>query len=513
MPRASGILLHPTSLPARFGIGDLGPAAYRFVDFLAEAGQALWQVLPLGPPGYGNSPYQSLSSLAGNPLLVSPEGLAEGGWLDRADLEAARLPPGTVDFGAVIPLKERLLRRAAESFFARAGADARAELETFARAAAGWLGPFAQFAALKERNGGRAWTEWTDRAEPDPAETRVHVFAQFAFSRQWSALRRYAAGLGISLIGDIPIFVAHDSSDVWSSPDLFDLDAAGRPRAVAGVPPDYFSATGQLWGNPLYRWDVMAARGYDWWIDRLRGTFARVDRVRLDHFRGFEKYWEIPAGSPTAVHGRWVPGPGLDLFRALERALGPLPVIAEDLGYITPEVHALREQLGFPGMRVLQFAFGSPSADDPFKPHTYVRNAVVYTGTHDNDTTLGWFRNLDPGAATLTAAESAAERERALRYLGTEGREIQWDFIRAALASVADTAIVPLQDVLGLGSEGRMNLPARAEGNWTWRFGEEDLRPALAGRLRELAEMYGRNKEPGARSRNKEPGACSQDPD
>jgi len=493
MGRQSGILLHPTSLPGRSGIGDLGAGAYRFVDFLAEAGQTLWQVLPLGPAGYGNSPYQSLSSMAGNPLLVSLEALAGDGWLAAADLaRAPDFPANRVDFGAVIPYKERLLGKAARTFFERAGEGARREFDAFCADTRHWLDAYARFAALKAANGGRAWTEWSARHEPDPAAVEAERFIQFAFFRQWNALRRYAGAAGIEIIGDLPIFVAHDSCDVWANKELFDLDADGRPRTIAGVPPDYFSATGQCWGNPLYRWDRMAEDGYAWWIERVRATLERVDRVRLDHFRGFEKYYEIPGGASTAVVGRWVAGPGARLFEAFERALGKLPFIAEDLGYITPEVHALRDRFGFPGMRVLQFAFGGASPDDPFRPYNYVRNCVVYTGTHDNDTTLGWFHNSDSGASTLDPAEALLERARALRYLGTEGSEIHWDFIRAALASVADTAVIPLQDVLGLGSEARMNRPASADNNWVWRFEEPSLIPRLATRLGDMTEIYGR---------------------
>jgi 4-alpha-glucanotransferase len=493
MTRESGILLHPTSLPGRSGIGDLGPAAYRFVDFLAESGQTIWQILPLGPPGYGNSPYQALSSFAGNPMLVSLEALVEEGWLVRADLESdPGFPAERVDFGAVIPYKERLLGKAARAFRERAGAVERAALDEFGAAARAWLDSYAAFAALKAANGGCAWTEWTARDAPATADVDAERFTQFAFRRQWGALKRYANAAGVEIVGDLPIFVAHDSADVWAHPDLFDLDPNGRARTIAGVPPDYFSATGQCWGNPLYRWDRMAETGYAWWIDRVRATLELVDRVRLDHFRGFEMYWEIPGGATTAVVGRWVDGPGARLFEALERALGRLHFIAEDLGYITPEVHALRERFGFPGMRVLQFGFDGSPAENPFLPHNYVRNCVVYTGTHDNDTTVGWFRNANPGASTTPPEEARRERARALRYFGSDGSEIHWDFVRAVLGSVAETAVIPLQDVLGLGSEARMNLPATAENNWVWRFREQDLTSAHAARLRELTEIYGR---------------------
>ena len=493
MRRASGILLHPTSLPGRQGIGDLGNPSYRFVDFLAAAGQSLWQVLPLGPPGYGNSPYQGLSSMGGNPLLLSLESIAAEGWIAETVLDDAPEFPGDfVDFGALIPFKWQILKAAAQAFFHDNANPRRAEFEDFHSRHEGWLDSFAQFMALKDANGGAAWPGWKQHSNPDPDEVLAHKFIQFEFFRQWGALKRYANERGVRIIGDLPIFVAHDSADVWANKNLFDLHEDGSPRSIAGVPPDYFSATGQRWGNPLYRWDVMAASGYRWWIERMRATLEMVDIVRLDHFRGFEKYYEIPATAATAETGRWVEGPGSGLFAALERALGKLPVIAEDLGFITPEVEALREHWGFPGMRVLQFAFGDELAADSFKPHNYVRNCVVYTGTHDNDTTVGWFNGLDPGKSTLTPAQVQAERDFALRYLHSDGSEIHWDFIRAALASVAGMAIIPMQDVLGLGSEARMNLPASSENNWRWRFRESELKPALASRLQNLTRIYGR---------------------
>lgn len=493
MRRASGILLHPTSLPGRHGIGDLGNPAYQFVDFLSASGQSLWQVLPLGPPGYGNSPYQGLSSMGGNPLLLSFESIAAEGWIAKAALDAApEFPEDLVDFGTLIPFKWKILKTAAKAFFHDKANPLRAEFEDFYSRHREWLDGFAQFMALKDANGGAAWPEWRQRSNPDPDEVLAHKFIQFEFFRQWGALKRYANERGIRIIGDLPIFVAHDSADVWANTNLFDLHEDGSPRTIAGVPPDYFSATGQRWGNPLYRWDVMAATGYRWWIERMRATLEMVDIVRLDHFRGFEKYYEIPGTATTAETGRWVEGPGSGLFAALERALGKLPVIAEDLGFITPEVEALREQWGFPGMRVLQFAFGDEPESDAFKPHNYVRNCVVYTGTHDNDTTVGWFNGLDSGKSTLTSAQILAERDFALRYLHSDGSEIHWDFIRAALASVAGMAIIPMQDVLGLGSEARMNLPASSENNWRWRFRESELKPELASRLRNLTWIYGR---------------------
>jgi 4-alpha-glucanotransferase len=491
--RKSGILLHPTSLPGKYGIGDMGESAYRFVDFLCESGQKVWQVLPLNPPGYGDSPYQSTSSMAGNPLLISLDLLIDEKCLTYADLEEAPpFPASCADFKAVIPYKNRMLKKAARNFFARASSASLAEFQSFCTQMESWLDKFAAFSALKEENGGVAWTEWKKRSDPDPMDCRDQKFIQFEFFRQWRALREYCGNRGIEIIGDMPIFVAHDSADVWGNPELFDLDKRGHPRTIAGVPPDYFSKTGQCWGNPLYRWEIMAESGYRWWIERSRVALTLVDLVRLDHFRGFEKYYEIPGGSTTAVHGRWVEGPGDRFFAALEDALGKLPFIAEDLGYITSEVHALRDRWGFPGMRVLQFAFGDEWPSHPFKPYNFIRNTVVYTGTHDNDTTVGWFNNTDPAEGILNQEQIRTERENALRYVDRNGIEIHWDFIRLAVASVADTAIFPLQDALGLGSEARMNRPATTENNWRWRFEEGQLSAALAQKLRELSKTYGR---------------------
>ncbi|MDR1728026.1 MAG: 4-alpha-glucanotransferase [Acidobacteriota bacterium] len=489
--RKSGILLHPTSLPGETGVGDLGAWAYRFIDFLAEAGQRLWQVLPLGPTGFGHSPYQAYSSMAGNPLLVSLQPFVERGWLDAGELrgappalDALAAPPHSsrVDFAAVAPRKRRLLKKAAEAFFATRPDDLFQEFEAFLRENASWLDDFARFAALREANAEAPWTEWRDGREVAEDALREHEFVQFAFFRQWRALKRYANGRGIEVIGDIPIFVAHDSADVWANRDLFDLDGRGNPLNVAGVPPDYFSETGQLWGNPLYRWDEMERTGYAWWVERVRAAAGMTDIVRLDHFRGFEKFWRIPAGAPTAAAGAWADGPGDRLFQALRDALGTLPFIAEDLGYITPEVQALRDRWGFPGMRVLQFAFGDESPDNPHKPYNFVRNCVAYTGTHDNDTTASWF------AGELTRREGEA----ALAYMGSAGTEPVRDLVRLALASVADTVILPMQDVLGLGAGARMNTPATTGGNWVWRMGEDALRPEAAEWLRGMNRRYGR---------------------
>lgn len=509
-PRASGILLHPTSLPGRFGIGDLGRDAYDFIDFLEETGQSLWQVLPLGPTGYGDSPYQSFSAFAGNPLLVSLELLVEDGLLDASDLDnAPEFPADRVDYGPVIKFKQARLWKAYDSFKAAGEslAEIAGEFATFGRLSGVWLDDYATYRSIKDAHGGSEWTKWEPHLRNrEPAamwfwgenhrrEIEGQKFFQYLFFKQWLRLALYANDHGVKIIGDVPIFVAHDSADVWAHPELFYLDAEGRPEFVAGVPPDYFSETGQLWGNPLYRWEVMSANGYQWWIERLRATFQQVDLVRLDHFRGFEKYWSVPGAEETAINGHWEQGPGAALFEAINRALGKLPIIAEDLGYITPEVEELRDRFGFPGMRILQFAFGTDPQADEFKPYNFTPNTVVYTGTHDNDTTLGWFTSAGAGASTRSEGEVDEERDLVLKYLGTDGSEIHWDFIRLALSSVANTAIIPLQDVLGCGSEARMNTPARESGNWGWRYLPESLTPEIRARLAELTEIYGRNRE------------------
>jgi 4-alpha-glucanotransferase len=483
--RKSGILLHPTSLPGELGIGDLGSRAYLFADFLAESGQQLWQILPLGPTGFGHSPYQTYSSMAGNPLLISLQACIDQGLLVSADLQnPPRFPAGRVDFNAVIPFKTKLLKKAAEAFFQRGPDPLRKEFEEFCEKENYWLETYASFAALKEANENRSWTKWNSSINAEARHILDQKFIQFEFLRQWKALKRYCNECGIEIIGDIPIFVAHDSADVWANPDWFDLDGAGNPKTVAGVPPDYFSETGQRWGNPLYRWDAMEDGGYVWWIERVKSALDVVDIIRLDHFRGFEKYWSIPAECTTAVNGEWVEGPGDRLFRALENSLGKLPFIAEDLGYITPEVHQLRDRWGFPGMRVLQFAFVDESPANPHRPHNFIRDCVVYTGTHDNDTSAGWF-------AANAGNRGRAEIEAALLYMGGNGDDV-WNFIRLALSSVANTAIVPMQDILGLGSEARMNRPSTIGNNWEWRMLEEDLNPQLARRLRKMNRIYGR---------------------
>lgn len=490
--RTAGILLHPTSLPGRYGIGDLGPNAYEWVDALVYAKQSWWQILPLGPTGYGDSPYQCFSAFAGNPYLLSPDKLVEDGLLQPSDLPATTFPAERVDYGPVIQFKNAVLTRAWENFKRGAAPALRAEFESFCHAEQRWLDDYTLFMALKEAHGGASWLTWdapSRRREPatlqkaraDHADAiGRHAFGQFLFFRQWTALKRYANEQGLKLIGDVPIFVSSDSADVWANPELFLLDEERQPKVVAGVPPDYFSATGQLWGNPLYDWAALKQTDYAWWIDRMRATLKQVDLIRIDHFRGFEAYWEIPAGMPTAQVGQWVKGPYDDLFIAMQAALGSLPLIAEDLGVITPEVDALREQFKLPGMRVLQFAFGG-ATEDRFLPHMYEHNTVVYTGTHDNDTTRGWY-----------AAITESERDFVRRYLARDGHNIAWDLIRLAWASVADYAIVPVQDVLDLGTEARMNTPGTSSGNWTWRLQPGQLSHATLDRLGDLTTLYSR---------------------
>jgi 4-alpha-glucanotransferase len=491
-PRSSGLLLHPTSLPGPHGIGDLGADAYRWIEFLERAGQRLWQVMPLGPTGYGDSPYQSFSAFAGNPYLLSLTRLADEGWLDAGDLTSVTFPDAFVDYGAVIAFRLGRLTQAAARFRERADDGALEAFAAYCRREADWLDDYAVFMALKEAAGGRSWHEWDpplrDRepvalaaaAERHADAVQRHKLWQHWFETQWLAVKAYANEHGVRVVGDVPIFVAFDSADTWAGREHYHLADDGTPTVVAGVPPDYFSATGQRWGNPLYRWGTLAEDGFDWWVRRLRSTLRFVDLLRIDHFRGFAAYWEIPATEPTAVRGRWVKGPGQGFFDAVRAALGELPIIAEDLGVITPDVEALRDDNFLPGMKVLQFAFaGGP--DDPYLPHNYPRNAVVYTGTHDNDTTTGWY-----------AQAPEPERDFLRRYLSRPDERIAWELWRAASASVADLAVAPLQDVLGLGSEARMNTPGVAHGNWTWRFTWEMLPPHLAPQLREMAELYGR---------------------
>jgi 4-alpha-glucanotransferase len=501
--RASGVLLHPTSLPGLHGAGDIGAPARRFVDFLASAAQGWWQMLPVGPPGYGESPYSAESAFAGSPLLVSLDGLADDGWLDRSSLAPrTELRRDRVDFPPMEAHRSARLRAAFAAFTARPAGEP--SFRAFCEESSAWLDDFALFRALKRAHGGVQWTRWeagVRRREASAlaaarrelaADVAFERFVQYAFDRQWRALRSYAAERGVGLVGDLPIFVAHDSADVWQNPDAFFLDDEGEPTFVAGCPPDYFSATGQRWGNPLYRWRRLRKSGYAWWIDRLRMALRRFDAIRLDHFIGFQRYWQIPATEPNAVRGRWMKGPGAAFFDAVRDALGDLPLIAEDLGETTPRVYALRDRYRLPGIKILQFAFGADPAAPTFLPHNYPRRAVVYTGTHDNDTTVGWFRDSGGEDTTRTPSQVHEERAATLRYLGTSGEEIHWDMIRVALASVARLAVFPLQDILGLGSEARMNRPGREQGNWTWRFEERALDEATAERLGGLTRTYGR---------------------
>jgi 4-alpha-glucanotransferase len=488
--RKSGILLHPTSLPGAGGIGSLGSEARHFIDYLHRAGQSLWQVLPLGPVAYGNSPYSCYSSFAGNPLLIDLETIADEGDIARADLHI-ELPGDRVDFPRVELFKKEVLRKAAVSFFAGKDHSRREEFIKFCDTNS-WLHDYALFMAVKDACHGKSWAYWpveiSRRGLQAVAEysslLRTAVaeqkYIQWQFFRQWKKVKDYANCHGIKIIGDLPIFVALDSADVWANPQLFHLDERGRPTVVAGVPPDYFSETGQLWGNPLYNWDVIAYHGFNWWIERLKCALDLYDIVRLDHFRGFEAYWEVPATEKTAQQGRWVKGPGAALFTALNDALGSLPLIAEDLGVITPDVEALRDRFDFPGMKILQFAFGSGS-ENPYLPHNHVREAVVYTGTHDNDTTAGWFAGLP-----------LREQKHVLAYLKSDAKTIVWDLIRAALSSVADMAVIPFQDILQLGSPARMNIPGIPAGNWSWRYRHDDLDERLASSLYEMTDIYGR---------------------
>ena len=491
--RASGILLHPTSLPGPSGIGELGDEARSFIDFLTSSKQSLWQVLPLGPTGYGDSPYASFSSFAGNHLLISLRQLSQDGLLDGPSArQAPAFPAAAVDYAAVIAYKMPLLWQSFEVFRTSAPAEQQKAYTQFRLQHQHWLDDYALFMALKDEFSGTPWTQWPPGIATRKgsalstwrnrlaAQVDFHSYLQFQFYHQWSMLRRYATARNIRIVGDLPIFVAHDSADVWAHPELFYLDAAGLPTVVAGVPPDYFSATGQRWGNPLYRWNLLAQTGYAWWIERFRAALALVDLVRLDHFRGFQAYWEIPAEEATAIKGRWAPGPGADVFRALKKALGRVPIIAEDLGVITPDVVTLRKRFGFPGMRVLQFAFGSDAANEHL-PHNYEQNCLVYTGTHDNDTTVGWYNSRGP-----------EEQHRVREYLATDGHTINLDLIRLAFSSVANLAIVPLQDVLGLGSEARMNTPGQVTGNWTWRYQGEMLIDWQRDWLAHLARLYNR---------------------
>lgn len=491
LPRSSGVLLHPTSLPGSHGCGDFGPAAYHFVDWLASAGQTYWQILPLGIIGPGNSPYMSPSAFAGNPLLIDLQDLAHKGWIASDELNNKQFPANRIDYAEVYPYRMNMLRKAAQGFFSKHITNA--DFNDFTQKYQEWLDDYALFMALAERDTAKEWSAWEPelvRRKPEALEQAKKQYAdsinfwkfvQWIFFSQWNSLKTYANEHEIKIIGDIPIFIAYNSADVWAHQKLFYLDKEFKTHVVAGVPPDFFSETGQLWGNPLYDWDQHERTHYDWWIKRMRMITEITDLVRIDHFRGFAGYWEIPGKDTTAINGRWLPGPGAKFFNALKKAFGPLPIIAEDLGVITPDVVALRDSFELPGMRILQFAFAGDTKNT-FLPHNYIQNTVVYTGTHDNDTSKGWF-------------ETATDRERTFvqKYLKTDGKNIHWDLIHAASESVADVAIYPFQDILGLGNEARMNLPGKASGYWEWRFQWSQVESWHASRLREISAVHGRN--------------------
>ncbi|MFN5971572.1 MAG: 4-alpha-glucanotransferase [Microcystis sp.] len=496
--RSSGILLHPTSHPGRYGIGELGREAYQFIDFLAQSGQKLWQILPLGPTGYGNSPYMSFSAIAGNHLLISLDLLREKNLLSEADFEdIPDFPLDQVDFDKLIAWKIPLLRKAASNFVKGSDTILYKQFAGFCAGNADWLEDYALFMALSHAYPGKVWMEWpteirerhwgaleTPKQELQE-EIFLHKFLQFEFFEQWLALKRYANSLGIEIIGDIPIYVSHNSADVWANPQVFRLDPqTGNPLEVAGVPPDYFSETGQLWGNPLYNWDYLKNTGFDWWVRRLKGVLSLVDIIRIDHFRGLEAYWAVAFGQENAINGHWLKAPGYDLFNTIGARLGKLPIIAEDLGDIDQAVLDFRDHFAFPGMKILHFAFGG-DAGNPYLPFNVERNCVIYTGTHDNNTTVGWFQDN----------ANDYEKARLYQYLGApSGQGVAWDLIRLAYSSVANQAIVPLQDVLSLGSDARMNTPSVAEGNWSWRYRQEALTGECSERLRDLVNLFGRNR-------------------
>lgn len=492
--RASGILLHPTSFPSRFGIGDMGIEAYRFIDFLVESDQQYWQILPLSPPGHGNSPYMSYSAMAGNPMLISPERLRDEGLLTNEELgEIPAFSPDVVEFDQVAGVKMPLFKKACDRFRSQANDVQQKEFLAFCESKAHWLEDYALFMAFKAQFGG-SWHTWEPeiaKRDPEtlaqwqrklPGEIFFQKYLQFEFFRQWTELKRYANLRNIQIIGDIPIYVAHDSADVWAHPKIFCLEEdTGLPALMAGVPPDYFSETGQLWGNPVYNWEQLQATHFQWWIQRFEAIFDYVDVTRIDHFRGFQAYWAVKQGEETALNGEWIEAPGVELFEVIKERFGQLPIIAEDLGVITPEVEALRDQFEFPGMKILHFAFGSDPGN-PFLPFNYIRNCVVYTGTHDNDTTVGWFEQMPD-----------YERDALMRYLGCIDPEgIHWSLLRIALSAIATVSIIPVQDLLGLGSEARMNFPGKAEGNWLWRYRPDVLTWEIRERLKTLTQTYGR---------------------
>ena len=493
--RSSGILFHPTSLPGKYGIGTLGKEAYAFIDFLKKSRQKLWQIFPLGPTGYGDSPYQSFSSFAGNPYLIDFDLLIEAHLLSEEDLRDVFFGDNEeyIDYGAIYNQKYPLLRKAYENFKSSDNHEMRENLEHFKRENASWLNDYSLYISLKNHFNRLPWNEWAhdiknrehgamEHYRNELADDiEYHNFIQFLFFKQWGDVKRYANENGIKIIGDIPIFVAADSSDAWANPEIFLFDEERKPVKVAGVPPDYFSATGQLWGNPLYNWQKLKETNYSWWVERVRANLSTCDIIRIDHFRGFEAYWAVPYGDDTAINGQWEPGPGIDLFNAIKSQLGELPIIAEDLGLMTQGVIDLREATGFPGMKILGFAFDSGEEND-YLPHTYTKNCVVYTGTHDNDTLIGWFQKA-----------KEEDRQFARDYLNSRSDdEIHWDAIRGAWSSVASMAISPVQDFLGLGSEARINTPGVAAGNWQWRLRHGVLTDELAERIAKLTRVYSR---------------------
>lgn len=491
--RSSGILFHPTSLPGKYGIGTLGKEAYKFIDFLVESRQKLWQILPLGPTGYGDSPYQCFSSMAGNPLLIDLEILQDEGWLDKKELpDNIRFTESKVDYGKIIKVKYPLLRKAFGRFMKKADSVDVAKYEAFCKKHTKWLDDYALFMALKNHYGLKPWHDWSFevvvRQESEiekfrnelEEEIQFHKFMQYMFFKQWLELKAYAAQNYIKIIGDIPIYVAYDSIDAWINPEIFLLDEKRKPLMVAGVPPDYFSKTGQLWGNPIYNWDRLKLDGYQWWIERLKANLVLYDIIRIDHFRGLESFWAVPYGEKTAVKGEWVTGPGHDFFDTIFEALPNIKIIAEDLGVITPEVEELRDAYGMPGMKILQFAFDSKE-DNEYLPHTYDKNCVVYTGTHDNDTIKGWYKSLGKD-----------DNKKMQDYLDTDNKNVEWKMIRAAWASVAQMALVPMQDILELGTDARMNMPGNPAGNWQWRMKKDALTPEIAKKLAHLTQLYGR---------------------
>ena len=495
LTRTSGILLHPTSLPSPYGIGDLGKAAYDFIDFLEKAGQHLWQILPLTPTGYGNSPYSSFSAFAGQPLLISPEHLEKMGLLEEWELDTApENNEDLVEYDKVSKWKTQIFKLAFSRFEMKEDKELKKQYRQFVKENTYWLNDYAIYMACRDMQGQKEWFKWDEKYRKSTQkvkaelkktlkdEIKYYCFIQFLFYKQWAELKAYANEKGIKIIGDMPLFVSLDSADVWANPKLFQLDSKGYPTKVAGVPPDYFSETGQLWGNPLYNWEVHEKNQFQWWVARVRHQLALSDYLRIDHFRGLESYWAVPAEEETAINGTWVKAPGKALFKTIEQELGKgLPIIAEDLGTITPEVIELRDHFGFPGMKILQFAFESEE-ESSFLPHQFTTtNCVCYTGTHDNNTTRGWY-------------DSASEysRDKVRRYMNTDANSIHWDFLRTCLGTIADYAIIPMQDILGLGEEGRMNVPGVAENNWAWRYRKEDISDGLAEGLKETTKLYGR---------------------